>query len=285
MWILFWEHCYPPVLVFTPQSVPFGVVCSVWVTWILIVVFPLLVFCYLSSLPFEPIFPLFTHSITYSFQSVCQDTCHVQGDTQVQWENILLLLCISHILDLFVFLLGGVKFLEFGPCVTYLCTHLLASLPDLADTQSACGGIVSISSLLFWDLMIEGHIAIFKYSKSIVIYVLRTHSTSFSKLGPKVINNYLWHLWVIWGNQVGTLSSRPECLSQNWFSDLELAFVHFFPVVSQERSSPFELGSDSFCVKERCLLVLLLQTHIELGQVFFWVILGKEEPFVWFRSQ
>lgn len=76
---------------------------------------------------------------------------------------------------------------------------------------------------------------------------------------------------------MGTLSSRPECLSQNWFRDLELAFVHFIPMVSQERSSPFELGYDSCCVKERCLLVLLLQTHIELGQVFVWGNAGKRD--------
>lgn len=102
--------CLPPLNL----SIPFGIVCGILFTSILIIVFPLLVFCCLSSLPFEPIFPLFTHSITYSFQSVCQDNCHVQGDTQVnvQWENILLLLCVSHILDLSVFLLGDVKSLE-----------------------------------------------------------------------------------------------------------------------------------------------------------------------------
>lgn len=78
---------------------------------------------------------------------------------------------------------------------------------------------------------------------------------------------------------MGTLSSQPECLSQNWFSDLELAFVHFIPVVSQERSSPFELGYDSCCVKETRLLVLLLQTHIELGRVFVWGNAGQRRAF------
>lgn len=75
------------------------------------------------------------------------------------------------------------------------------------------------------------------------------------------------------------LSSRPEFLSQNWFSDLELAFVHFIPMVSQERSFPFELGYDSCWVKERRLLVLLLQTHIELGQDFVWGNAGKRGVF------
>lgn len=66
-------------------SVPFSVIGRILFTSILIIVFPWLVFRYLSSFPFELIFhSSFLHSVTYSFQSVSQDSHRERGDTQVR---------------------------------------------------------------------------------------------------------------------------------------------------------------------------------------------------------
>ena len=66
------------------------------------------------------------------------------------------------------------------------------------------------------DLMIEGHASIFKYSKGIIIVIHSDSSTSFSKLGPESTDNYLWNVWVIWGNQVVTLSPSLFLEPSRW---------------------------------------------------------------------
>lgn len=42
--------------------------------------------------------------------------------------------------------------------------------------------------------MIEGQIFIFRYNKSIIIFILLTHPNSFSKLGPKLIITFVGYL-------------------------------------------------------------------------------------------
>lgn len=149
---------------------------------------------------------------------------------------------------------------------------LVCLLPDLADTQFACGIMMSISSTSFWDLMIEGHISIFRYSKSMVIFILRIHSASLSKLGPELIINYFWNLWVIWGNQVVTLSPQPEFASQNWFSGLELVFVHSIPKSHgfPGRFIPIWIGLWFLLGQVKPFGSASANLYTELGHVFLW---------------
>lgn len=154
---------------------------------------------------------------------------------------------ISHRYFTHLFLLVEVKLLEAWHNASLI---FIACLPDLADTQPV-EQMMPISSTSFGDLMIEGHRSIFKYSKGIIISIHSYSSTSFSKLGLELIDNYLWNAWVIWGNQVVTLSSQPECISGIDSVALSWFLFPWFPeaLVSQERSLPFESGCDSCWVK------------------------------------
>ena len=80
-------------------------------------------------------------------------------------------------------------------------------------------------------LMIEGHGSIFKYSKGIIIVIHSYSSTSFSKLGPESTDNYLWNVWVIWGNQVMTLSPSLflELSQWPWAVFFFVVVIHLVP--------------------------------------------------------
>ena len=88
------------------------------------------------------------------------------------------------------------------------------------------------------DLMIEGHGSIFKYSRGVIIVIHSYSSTSFSKLSPEPTNNYLWNVWVIWGNQVVTLSPQPEFISGTWLVALSCFFVVVVHLVPRSHGFP-----------------------------------------------
>ena len=88
------------------------------------------------------------------------------------------------------------------------------------------------------DLMIEGHGSIFKYSRGVIIVIHSYSSTSFSKLSPEPTNNYLWNVWVIWGNQVVTLSPQPEFISGTRLVALSCFFVVVVHLVPRSHGFP-----------------------------------------------
>lgn len=199
-------------------------------------------------------FPLFIHSFIHSlFHSFIpvspKPPVIYEGGvrkTNNQRKNTFLLLCVSCILDTCLFLLVDVKLLEDWNPVSLI---FVLCLPDLAYSQLV-EQMMSISSTSFWDFMIEDVAPFSNIAKAWLFSSIHT-PTSFSKLGPKLIDNYLWNVWVSWGNQVVTLNSQPEFISGVDSVTLSWFLFTWCPeaMVSQERSFSFESSCDSCWVK------------------------------------